>query len=78
MFAVRLLALYNSTCRTCTSASAAIDAAISVDYILAISFRNSTYWTSASTSATHNTRIVDYVCHNLVPPYIIVLVRKLY
>ena len=48
---------------TCSCAGTAVDAGISVDNVLAISFRNSAYWTFASASAAAYTAVVDYICH---------------
>lgn len=54
----------------CTSA--AIDAGISVDYILAVALRDSLYGAALCASAARDAGIVNNICHFYVPPFFIV------
>lgn len=58
-----LLAFCNGICWASASASSAVDAGISVDYISAVSFRDCAYWTFASTSSARNAGISDFISH---------------
>jgi hypothetical protein len=78
------LCLLNSTSRACTSAGTAIDAGISVDLVLAISLSDSSYRALASAGAAAYACIVNYICHDIVPPlfltfgYILYYNRKIF
>ena len=55
--------------RTCAFASAAVQTFVSVDYVLAILFRDSAYRTFIDASAAAQTFIsIDLVCHWKRPP----------
>ena len=45
-----------------------IYASISVDLVLAVSLRDSSYWAFAFASTTAYTFITNYVCHSMYPP----------
>lgn len=50
----------------CTSA--AINASVSVDNILAVALRDSAYRTSISASAASDALVRNYICHSCFPP----------
>ena len=52
--------------RDSTSAGTAVDAGISVDYILAISLRDSAYGTFAGAASAANAGISNNVCHDKI------------
>ena len=54
---------FDSAGRTCASTSTAANAGISINYILAVAFSDSAYWTFASTGAAAHARIIDHICH---------------
>ena len=54
--------------RTCVCASAALDALVCVDLVLAVAFNNSAYRASIYTSAARNASVGNLVCHTYVPP----------
>ena len=61
-----ILALYNSFCRTYTSACSAVYTCISIDFILGISFGNCLYWTLSSACSAAYTFISNNVCHDFI------------
>ena len=58
------LCLRNSFSRALGSASAAVDAGICIDYILAVSFGNCICRTLSLACTTHYTIITNYICHS--------------
>ena len=62
------LSLFFANCsyRTSTSATATANACISIDFIFSVASFDSSYWTLRFASATHNARIVNYVCHSKI------------
>ena len=51
-----------------SSAGTAVDAGISIDYILAVSLRNSANGTFGSAASAAYTSVTNNVCHNKLPP----------
>ena len=70
----RLLAMYqrltlaDSSCRTNSCTCSAANAGTCIDYELAVSLRNSSYWTFRLACSTAYTRIRNNVCHFKFPP----------
>ena len=62
------LALNRSRHRAVLGASAAIDAGISVDNVLAFALGDGANRAVAGADAARDAIIVDNVCHNCVPP----------
>ncbi len=61
-----------STNRTNACARTAVNASISIDYILTVAFANSTYRTFSCTCTTADAIIINSICHDIAPPYILV------
>ena len=59
----QLVFLYGSTYRAGISASAALNALVSVDYILAVTLRNAAGGASVSASTASNAIIIDLESH---------------
>ena len=47
-------------------ATAAVDAGVSIDHILAIALRDSLYGALSCASTTFQTSVVDYICHTKI------------
>ena len=62
------LTLADSFCRALSCATAAVDASICVNYILAITFADSICRTLSLACTTHYTIITNNICHNNFPP----------
>ena len=58
------LCLLRSTNRAHRSASAALDAGISIDHILAVAFGNSVYGAAISAGAACDAGIINYISHS--------------
>ena len=71
------LGLFGSAHRAIISASAAIDALFSVDFVLAIAFGDRLHGAIRFTSAAADARISNLVCHDRTPPYVFPLSRLL-
>ena len=61
-------ALYRSANRASTSASAAVDASVSVDNVLTIALRDRVYGAAICACAARDALIIDYICHFSIPP----------
>ncbi len=59
----------DSAHRTCRLASTAVNAGTSVDNVLSIPLRDSTYRASTSAAAASNACIRNCMSHNVCPPY---------
>ena len=57
------LALLRSANGTCACASAAVDASVSVDNVLAVTLGNCVYGAAISASAASDALVRNYVCH---------------
>lgn len=62
------LTLADSSCRTNSCTCSAANAGTCIDYELAVSLRNSSYWTFRLACSTAYTRIRNNVCHFKFPP----------
>ena len=58
------LTLADSSCRTNSCTCSAANAGTCIDYELAVSLRNSSYWTFSFASATGYAGITNYICHD--------------
>ena len=66
---IKRLSLRGSAYRAGASASAAANAGVSVDNVLAVTLGNCVYRTSLSASAASDAIVRNYVCHIDLPPY---------
>lgn len=66
-----LLAFADSAYGTTLCTSAAIEAAVSVDFILAVAFYDSANGTTVCTCAAGDAIITNYVCHASNSPFFI-------
>ena len=62
------LALNRSRHRAVLGASAAVDAGIRVDHVLAVAFADRADRAVAGADAAVDAIIIDNVCHNSIPP----------
>lgn len=62
------LSLGRSANRAGACASAAANASVSVDNVLAVTLGNCVYRTSLSASAASDAIVRNYICHNSIPP----------
>jgi hypothetical protein len=63
-FAIRS-ALRDGTCRADACAGATLDAGISIDNVLRISLRDSSYRALRLACSARNARIRNYICHGI-------------
>ena len=63
------LCLFDCFCRALSCASAAVDASICVDNILAVAFADCISRALSCTCTTHYTIITNNICHSFFPPY---------
>ena len=66
---IKRLSLRGSAYRAGASASAAANAGVSVDNVLAVTFRNCLNGALSSASAASDAIVRNYVCHIDLPPY---------
>ena len=63
------LSLNRSTYRACICACTAVDAKVSVDFVLAVTLCDSLNGTLSSASAASDAVISNLECHDIIPPY---------
>ena len=68
-----ILALADSASGTYTCTCSAADACICIDLVFAVSLRDCIYRTFASAGTAANASIVNYICHDELPPFFIIV-----
>ena len=61
-------AFSDSAYRAIACTCSARDALISINYELSVSLRDSIYRAVTCTCSARNAAVIDYVCHDLIPP----------
>lgn len=72
-----ILALADSASGTYTCTCSAADACICIDLVFAVSLRDCIYRTFASAGTAANASIVNYICHDELPPFFIICIHSI-
>lgn len=74
------LFLFRSTYRAGIGASTALDAGLGIDYIFAVTLRNSAYRACTCASAAGDAFVIDFIshCFHLTVLFFIIITRKMY